>query len=274
MAAPHLLDPAAIETTKASLAADTPAVAIVTPGTFFEDPTYFDSLPRQAKALIIAIQQTGAHPSRPSFCNDQALQALATFNQTKSTNDLEMGIALYAMAFKYMASDDPGCVVYVYNLARALQLKWETFQNPADLDATIEWYRKCVVIADESNPNLAVYICDVAVMLTRRLRGGKEKLRESLYTYEGYSIPRRDSIKPRRIHTHECHFIMEARFGVGDGRYQSGTGSRCVARRKNQPPRALWHNFPQYRTLVPCSFQNHLWQRGLGKGDFLFSKGT
>jgi hypothetical protein len=150
--------------TKASLA----AAAKARPGTFFADPHYFDSLPRAAKLLIYGVQMEGAHPDRPGFCNAKGHEALGSFIETESRDDLKMAIALYAMATLYMSADDPNCAKFTHSLAKALEYKWETLKNSVDLDSAIEWYRKTVMITKKRQRENLLYTCNLARLLASR----------------------------------------------------------------------------------------------------------
>ena len=173
MGEPQPIDPTVLQATKASLTEDRAAFPLFAPGTFFDDSSYFDSLPRDAKALICAIQHVGPSPSRPGFCNDQALRTLAAFNRNRSRNTIDTSVALHAMAIKYMTANDPNCVTYVSNLGKAFQRKWEVFGEMADLNSMIEWYRKTTFVAEDS-PLLVIYVTDLATALTKRILKTKE----------------------------------------------------------------------------------------------------
>jgi tetratricopeptide (TPR) repeat protein len=168
MASPPPIAQQVLDNTKAAFARDLPLNDDLEPGTFFDDPTYFDSLPRDAKVLICAIQAAGDDPDRPGFCHIKSEMALASYLQTKTDDGLTKAMALEAMSLRYLPSQHPGRGKSNHHMGRLFQQEWELTGRPGALDQTIKHYRLAVQHAAEVDAVLCAWVCDLAVMVNKR----------------------------------------------------------------------------------------------------------
>jgi tetratricopeptide (TPR) repeat protein len=145
------MDPAAVADTRRSLSEDAATNIIYRQDTFIENSHYFDSLPFEVMAMLVAIQQMGPSPDRPRFCSQQCAAFMEAYRQTRSVVDIEMAVALGAMAVKYMEPQDPYSYLYVHDFATALRAKWERDQDINILKKAIYYGQKTAKLLEESD---------------------------------------------------------------------------------------------------------------------------
>ncbi len=147
-----------IAATKAYLAADIHCIDLFDPGTFFKDPGYLDRLPnkwlicsivgdRRPEVGELLLPQDGRQQS--GFPHRQAILASRKFVESHDIRDIEMAVALSALAVKYAHVSDLHAVEYIHELATNLSSKWNVYEDFAegedrDADAyeAVEWFRK------------------------------------------------------------------------------------------------------------------------------------
>ena len=137
-------------------------------GSFYDNDGWLESLPRSTQAFICAVEQVGDHPDRSLLYSHMAAQQLATWKNTKSTEDLDAAIAMYVVAIKYTRPDDAQRPDRLSALAFACQSRWEQTNNPGDLDVTVHFFRRTVIAAEPDNTALAAFLTNLACILKRR----------------------------------------------------------------------------------------------------------
>ncbi|PLB51417.1 hypothetical protein P170DRAFT_433423 [Aspergillus steynii IBT 23096] len=163
-----------IDEAKAAFARDRPLVDDLRPGAFFDDPNYLDTLSRDAKALICAVQHFGDNPDRPGLCHIQSVQAFVRYVQTNDPDQLTMAFAMEAMSLRYVPPGHPGRGKSNNHMGCLYQQKWENYKIASDLDDTIRHYKIAVDTANETNETISDWSCDVATLVTTRWKLTKQ----------------------------------------------------------------------------------------------------
>ncbi|KAH8429245.1 uncharacterized protein LDX57_006912 [Aspergillus melleus] len=163
-----------IDEAKAAFARDRPLVDDLRPGTFFDDPSYLDTLPHGAKALVCAVQHLGDHPDRPGLCHIQSVQAFTRYIVTHDLEQLNMAFAMEAMSLRYVPPGHPGRGKSNNHMGKLFQQKWENDNIASDLDDTIRHYKIAVDTAKETDETISDWSCDVAALVTKRWNRTKQ----------------------------------------------------------------------------------------------------
>ncbi|KAI9652306.1 MAG: hypothetical protein M1829_001677 [Trizodia sp. TS-e1964] len=154
----------------------------VEPGTFFEDPSYYNSLPLEAKKAVAAIQLTGAHPDRPGLCYLLSGRFFATYQIHQTDVDLQAALTLAALSLWYVLPQHPGRGKSNHHIGLLFQGKWNIFQISEDLDRAIRHYRLATEHAAEPDLEKAAWFTDLGVTLN--LRHHSEDFEEIEHCYD------------------------------------------------------------------------------------------
>ncbi|MCJ1329612.1 hypothetical protein MMC10_006292 [Thelotrema lepadinum] len=154
-------------------------------GLYFDDDNYLDSLPRDTKVLLIAVQLTPGD-NRPQFCLNRSSQSLTKFERTRTSADLDDAIAFGALCLRHIPPDHTSRPAANWQLARTLQRAWEKHDTRMNLDQCIRHYHKAVATAPPGFVSLPPWLCDVYVMLRKRyqLDPTPDDLREALFAID------------------------------------------------------------------------------------------
>jgi tetratricopeptide (TPR) repeat protein len=169
---PPPLPPEALERARATFPGDHSLTDDLQPGSFFDNPTYFDSLPRAAQAPVCAVQWQGEHPDRPAMCHILSEQMFGKYKQSKSEDDLTAAFAMEALALRYVPPQHPGRGKSNHHMALLYQTKWDQSKSLDDLNAALRHYRLAFEHANETDVVKSAWINDVAFMLSYRREPG------------------------------------------------------------------------------------------------------
>ena len=161
------------ETTVQTLRQDETTSGDLIGGEFYEKDGWFESLPKQTRTLICAVQGVGDHPDRPKHCSNIAAAHFAKWKEAKETDELESALALYVVALKYTRLDDPIRADRLSAAAFAYQAKWEQTGSTVDLDFTVHFFRRTVAAAEPNHRTLGAFCTNLAYILTKRWNKSK-----------------------------------------------------------------------------------------------------
>ncbi|KAJ6004629.1 hypothetical protein N7540_012998 [Penicillium herquei] len=172
---PQEIHPSRINAAKESFAQDQPITGDLQPGDFFDDPNYLETLPRNAKVLICAVQHAGDHPDRPGLCHIQSNMAFARYKESQNEDDLFMALALEAMSLRYVLAAHPGRGKSNHHMGDLYVRKWKTKKNDMHLDEAIRHYKLAIDWAQETNEVLCEWACGLAVVQLERYNKTKQE---------------------------------------------------------------------------------------------------
>jgi tetratricopeptide (TPR) repeat protein len=161
-----------IQLVKQSFIDDPRVTDDIEPGTFFEDPLYYDSLPPQAKNAVNAVQMAGAHPNRPAICYMLSERFFQTSLLPQQEDNLQGALALGALSLWYVPPQHPGRGKSNRHMGVLFQRKWNTSKAPEDLDRAIRHYRLATEHAAEPDDVKASWFTDLGVTLNLRYQPG------------------------------------------------------------------------------------------------------
>lgn len=141
-------------------------------GSFFDDPTYLDSLPRDAQTFACAIAAVGVDPDLPGMCHITSEQKFGAYLQGNNEDLLTTSMAMEAIALRFVPPEHPGRGKSNHHMGKLFQKKWETTKRPEILDQAIRHYQLAVEHAVEEDYVLGCWACDVGVMLSKRYFAG------------------------------------------------------------------------------------------------------
>ncbi len=137
MSGPPELDPQLVNSVKVKLSQDRPLNDDLRPGTYFDDPDYFDSLPRGVRSLACAIHRAGEHPDRPVICHSESQKFLTSYLASKKQEFLLSAIASEALALRWTPTGQPYRSQLNQHMGLVLAQKFELSNEPDDLDQAI-----------------------------------------------------------------------------------------------------------------------------------------
>lgn len=84
-----------------------PSTDDVLPGTFFDDPNYFDSMPYDAKAIACGVHVAGYGTNPSVTCHQHSKILFQSFLQNNDLEYLLSSMAVEAMALRWMSAEQP-----------------------------------------------------------------------------------------------------------------------------------------------------------------------
>ena len=168
MSTSTLISPELLENARAFFANHHPLSNDLQHGSFFDDPTYLDSLPRDAQTFACAIAAVGVGPDLPAVCHTTSGQKFRTYLQRNNEDLLTTSMAMEAIALRFVPPEDPGRGKSNHHMGQLFQKKWETTKRPESLDQAIRHYQLAVEHAVEEDYVVGCWACDVGVMLSKR----------------------------------------------------------------------------------------------------------
>lgn len=158
-----------IQSARETFSQDTPLTDDLVPGTFFDNPDYFDSIPRDAKVLACAIIAAGEHPGRSSLCHSKSEEFFQSYlNNNTQQEYLWSALALEAMALRWMSAEQPERGRFNYLMSLLFIQKFELSSNPGDLDQAIRHSELAMRHTSWNNNQLSSCLTYIASLLKDR----------------------------------------------------------------------------------------------------------
>jgi tetratricopeptide (TPR) repeat protein len=172
-----------LEKVKEMFANDTPLTDDLQPGTFFQNPAYFDSLPTELKIPICDIQNATAEqlPNRPGMCAILSEAFHTTYKGNKNQKYMDASFTMEAMALHYLPPEHPGRGISNRHMGLLYQRKWEITKNPDDLNRSIHHYRRATQHGIVSDVIKSLWMSDLAAVLEfRKLSDDLEEIEQCI----------------------------------------------------------------------------------------------
>ncbi|KID83167.1 TPR Domain containing protein [Metarhizium guizhouense ARSEF 977] len=138
------------------------------PGTFFDDPDYFESLPWDAKTFALAVLAAGEDPQRPSVCHTQSEEFFRCYFTKNEQQYLWSAMASEAMALRWISAQHPARGRFNQHMGRLFAQKLELSGDPNDLDEAIRHTELAVQHSMWSDEELSNCLTELAYLLVKR----------------------------------------------------------------------------------------------------------
>ncbi|PPR07970.1 hypothetical protein CVT24_002649 [Panaeolus cyanescens] len=168
IASPTTRDNSSLEEIKQRLDAHVSEVSILRDNEYCNKADFLDNLSQDTVDLISNISKSERSVYQAEFCSRKGEEELMTAVSSGSSSALDNAIAWGALAVKYMQPNVPERGIILSMFGRTLRYRWRLTQNDAHLDDTIYYFTKTVEMEREEEPNRALHLDDLGIMLLER----------------------------------------------------------------------------------------------------------